>query len=81
MMTDAVRCMADTRASPSWIPLPRMMRSTSLVIGRISLRFLVLKVRYAVYDFMRLFLLGQCNEQHVEGTVSYKADDIPSSRS
>ncbi len=26
MMTDAVRCMADTRASPSWTPLSRMMR-------------------------------------------------------
>jgi hypothetical protein len=26
MITDAVRCMADTRARPSWTPLSRMMR-------------------------------------------------------
>src|SRR5215472_13556073 len=50
MITDAVRCMADTRARPSWTPLSRMMRGALVGDGDDFFARLMLKVRYAVWD-------------------------------
>ena len=50
--TDAEMCIAETSTMPSWIPAPARHFSTSSVMSMISWRRFVLKVRYAVWNFL-----------------------------